>query len=507
MSTTNEPWRMTLAGLLVLLCAMAICPVKARAAVASAGALIEGEIRALASSGDRVAALRRDEVVMLDRSGRLLGVLDRDRGLASARGAARRRRASPDEVLDLAGIADDDLEGDLVEETLDDEGIADGRGRRRADAGAPVDGGGFRAAHDEADNPARATRLLAASDHAIWIGGADGLARLAIDRDAPTRLQRAAAVGPRRLPLSAIAVAPDGGALAGLAGDHLVRSSDGGGSWTLLSVLTSRPRAVEISADGGDVYLLDDDGIAVVAHRHRVPIFEGRAYHLARCDNVLLILGGDGVYAWRADSGLERRSARLPARRLICSPAVPGVVLALGTGVMMSADGGRTWRARDDLPALEIESLALTSDAIWIGTTSGLFAAPLNPPASSPASGVSAQQTSSFSTDGALSRLVAPPSFLSGRTTPWLGLLPRVALVVAGSSTRPGGDRSVVWLLLSFPLGRARARGAESARLAADLLQRRASAAAELARVARLAAQDDESAARARMLRESLELP
>ncbi len=514
-----------------LLCALALCLPPARRARA-AGPLLEGEIRALAISGDRVAALRGGEVVVLDTAGRRLGVLDRDRISAAAAVAAaaraapappKKRRAIADDVLDLAGLPDDDLESELAEATLDDEGIATGHRRHRADAAGADDDDRSPVPDDQARGPADgrtgAARLLAASDREIWIGGADGLSRLATDRDrdAPALLAHAVPVGPRRLSLSAIAVAPDGAALAGLGGDHLIRSSDRGASWTLLAVLAVRPRAVEISADGGDVYLLDDDGVALVAHRQRVPIFEGRAYHIARCAEDLLILAEDGLYAWRADRGVERRSGRLPVRRLVCAPAAAGgIVLGLGADLVMSRDGGRTWTARDDLPSLEIESLALTSDTLWIGTTSGLVTAPLAPPDAPPTDTRPSSRLPGAEGEGAAPpSFLTPPSFLSppslaGRSTPWLGLLPRVSLAVSASSTRPGGDRGVVWLLLSFPLGRARGQGRDSARVAAELLRRRGLAAAELARNAGRAAQNDEdgeSAARARMLREILERP
>ena len=43
---------------------------------ATAATLLDGDIRALAISGDRVAALRGAEVVLLSTAGRLLGTLD-----------------------------------------------------------------------------------------------------------------------------------------------------------------------------------------------------------------------------------------------------------------------------------------------------------------------------------------------------------------------------------------------------------------------------------------------
>ena len=66
------------------------------------------------------------------------------------------------------------------------------------------------------------------------------------------------------------------------------------------------------------------------------------------------------------------------------------------------------------------------------------------------------------------------------RASRWQGLLPRVTLVAAASAVRPGGDRREVWLLVTFPVGRARSRGAQAQQMAADRLRRRAALSVEL---------------------------
>jgi len=475
------------------LCALAAALLGTRPC-AAAVPVLDGEIHALAIAGDRVAAIRREEVVVFRASGEMLGRLDHEHGPAPA--AAKRRHANAGEVLDLAGIPDDDLESDAAEEALDDESAGSSGARRRAPMESAADG-----ARVPRDGGAGAPRLLAASDHRLWIGGGDGLAMLAAEPDTPALPLHALAVGMRRLPLSALAAAPGGADLAALAGNHLLRSSDGGASWFLLAVLAARPRAIEISADGRDVYLLDDDGVAIVAHRQRTPIFDGRAYHLLRCGDELLILTADGVYAWRADRGLEPRGPRVPARRLACAASSPDLVLALGSELLASLDGGRTWRARDDLPALAIDCVAVGADRLWVGTASGLFVVPLAPPARRddvPANRVDAAAIGAFADAHR-----ALPSLASA--SPWQGLLPRVSLVAAASATRPGGDRREVWVLLTFPLGRARPRGAQALELAAGRLRRRAALSAELARLAHAAPADEEAAEMLRLVRASLE--
>jgi len=457
--------------------------------------VLDGEIRALAIAGDRIAAIRHEQIVVFRAAGEMLGRLDHEHGPAPA--IAKKRRADAGEVLDLAGIPDDDLESDAAEAVLDDEGAGAPGGRRRATLETA----------DAADAPARdgsagAPRLLAASEQRLWIGGDDGLAILAADPDAPALPLRTLAVGPRRLPLSMLAVAPGGADLAALAGNHLLHSSDGGSSWSLLAVLAARPRAIEISGDGRDVYLLDDDGVAIVAHRQRTPIFDGRAYHLVRCGDELLILAADGVYAWRSDRGLEPRGPRVPARRLACAAAVPDLVLAFGAELLASIDGGRTWHARDDLPAAAIDCVAIAPDRLWLGTASGLFVVPLAPPARTddgPPGRIAGAATGAPA--GAQGWSPAPLP----RASPWAGLLPRVSLVAAASATRPGGDRREVWLLLTFPLGRARPRGAQALQLAADRLRRRAALSAELVGLAHAAGADEEAAEMLRVVRASLE--
>ena len=441
----------------------------------AAGMVVEGEIRALAIAGDRVVALRAGEAVVLTTAGQVLGVLGRSRGADVA--PTQRRRPSAEEVVDLSGVADDDLESDQVADALDDEGVA-GRGGRRHRA--PADG--VRAGEARpANGAAAAPPLLAAGRHSIWIAGGAGLLHLDADPATATLPVLGVPVGSRHLALSALAAAPEGDALAALAGHHVLRSSDGGVSWRLLAILTARPRAVEIAADGQEVYVLDDDGVAIVAHRQRLAIFEGRAYHLARCGDDLLILGDDGIYAWRWDRGLEKRSGRLPARRLVCSAAVPGLTIAFGGEVLVSTDGGGTWNHRADLSTGDIESLAIAPDRLWVGTPHGLLAAPLAagpqtlPARREPPRGAAAATTP------------APPSRVGSwaGSNPWQDFAPRVSLVLNASTTRPGGDRGALWLLLTFPLERRRAHAGEAARLAADLLRRRATLSAELIRLSR----------------------
>jgi hypothetical protein len=298
----------------------------------------------------------------------------------------------------------------------------------------------------------------------------------------------------------------------------LIRSGDGGASWTPVSVLASRARAIELSRDGGDVYILDDDGVGQVAGRARTPIFAGRAYAAVRCGDDLLILADDGVYAWRWETGVEKRSDRLPARRLACSAEVPGLVLAVGAALLVSRDGGRRWRARDDLDLPAINDAAATADAVWIATAAGLYTLPLDAAA---ARGGGAGDRANREAGRSL-----PPALDDARVRGgagfWRALLPRVSFVLAMVDSQPGTSRTAVWLLLTFPLDRSPVGPAQrAAALERDRLRRRAAVAAELARLRGGAAgagprpnddngdndndSDDERAATQRALRASWE--
>jgi len=92
-----------------------------------------------------------------------------------------------------------------------------------------------------------------------------------------------------------------------------------------------------------------------------------------------------------------------------------------------------------------------------MGTESGLFVVPLvRPPAIAEVARQQRDRVASVSVAVADARRSLPLDL--PRASRWQGLLPRVSLVAAASATRPGGDRREIWLLATFPLGRARKR-------------------------------------------------
>jgi hypothetical protein len=473
-------------------------PVRAHGAAIG---VLSGDVRQVSASRDRVAAIEGDELVVLNADGT---VIRRVRHQEDGPAAGRRRRQGPDsdEILASHGIADDDLDDDLAEELLDDEGIDTrvgparrARGHRTSETAAVGDG----------------ARALAMGAGAIWMAGPDGLWRI----DGPDGVEAAAATsasatraGSRQLAFGAVAAADRRLVLAALSGNHLLRSSDGGASWAVLAVLTSPARAVELSADGGDVFVLDDGGVALVAHQRRLPIFTGRAHHLARCGGDLLILADDGLYAWSWDRGVEKRADRLPARRLACSDVVPDRVLAFGAGLRSSADGGRTWVERDDLPAPDIQSAALAPQGIWLGTAQGLYQVPLEaPPPDPPAAAAPPGAAGKPARDGRIDRFMPAEGAgrFNRRPSVWLSLLPRFAVVATIDLIGVRQANSTLWMLLTFPLERP-AGSSPPDPLAGDLARRRGSLAAALARLPGAPTDGDEpSAAERRALLEQLE--
>ena len=512
----------------------------------AASAILDGNIRQVAVSADRVAALRGAELVWLTATGQRLGRPLRP-GDALPR-AAPKRRLSADDLVDLQGIPDDDLESDPVREALEDEGRGSASGTRHH---APSPG-----SRRDNDAQRRTPRALAASDEAIWIATPGGLLRLATAirpaaAEAPAMAARASdgrasdglasdglasmtgappggtgavPVGHPGLALTALVAAPTGDSLAALAGNTVLRSDDGGRSWAVLAVPPTRVRALAISAEGAEVYVQDDEGVAIVTHHQRLPVFEGRVHHVAQCGDELLILSDDGLFAWRWDRGLQQRAGRLPAHQVACSPALSGAVAAIGADLLSSFDGGRTWTRRTDLPVLEIQSVAFGSDRLFVATTSGLFLIPLTPPAPAPVSdddgsdgrdgdgdsGARRAVRAALAGGGVNKASVAGDSGFWGARPPlWHALLPRVSLVVSAASSHssghPGGTRSAIWLLLTLPLGRARPPDGGDRFAAGDVLRRRAEDAGTLARLAPAARRDDEAAALMRVVQEDLE--
>ena len=161
--------------------------------------VLDGEIRALALAGDRVAAIRRDQVRGVPRVGRDA----RARSTTSTDQRRSRQRStgpSADEVLDLAGIPDDDLESDVAEEALEDEGTARSARRRAATGRSPTRSRAAGAVTDARARRACSPRAIIASGSAAPRGWRSaGRARHA--RAAPARAGRRsaapAAVGAR----------------------------------------------------------------------------------------------------------------------------------------------------------------------------------------------------------------------------------------------------------------------------------------------------------------------
>ncbi len=343
-----------------VLAALAAALTRARPC-AAAVPVLDGDIRALAIAGDRVAALRGDQVVVLRASGQVLGRLDREHGPAPEVG--RKHRPNADEVLDLAGIPDDDLESDAAEDLLDDEGATANGARRRgpaADRGRRWDArwrcSGRRTA------PARRERSP----------DLDRRRRRALRARRRRRCARAAAARGRGRSAAPTAVG---------ARDRAWRRRPGSAGRRSSAALQRRWRVVVVARGARDAPARGRDlgrrTRRLRAGRRRRRDRRAPAAH-ADLRRPRLSLG-----PLRARSADPRRGRRLTrgdrtaasscaarASPRAASPApttAPEVVLALGSDLLASFDGGRTWRARDDLPAAAIQCVAIASDRLWVG--------------------------------------------------------------------------------------------------------------------------------------------
>ena len=102
-----------------------------------------------------------------------------------------------------------------------------------------------------------------------------------------------------------------------------------------------------------------------------------------------------------------------------------------------------------------------------------------------------------------------PAAAPGARDCLWRELLPRLTVAAVVAMRSPGTSRAEVWLLLTFPLGRAQGGASGAASLQRERVRRRAALAAELsglrAATAIEGASDDETAAALRALGDSWE--
>jgi hypothetical protein len=395
---------------------------------AAAEFVLAGRVDDVVATPTVIAALRGGRVLLLDHAGQLVGRCAEleapDEGARAAAARPRRAPADAEEVLRQAGLSDDDTEDEDadVEEALDDEGL--GRARRRPPAGVPPAPGGV-----------IAQRLaVAAGRDTIWIATSAGLWRVAPGGAACAP----AGLGGRDLGL----VAAAGEVVVAISDATVWRSRDGGASFAVLIVLPARARALALVAGGAVAVIGTDDGVleidgAGAARR----VLDLAASALAACGDDLVALAGDGAaYGWKAGAPPIRLGDAPPARLIACDATAAGPSwIAAGAGLWTSADGG-DWVETGEAIGRGISAVAPgAGGAAWLAGDDGLLLV-------SPVGGGAAADPERG--DGARARPRPPAA--------WAALLPHVTLLLAFDRSSTRGERFTAWVLLTFPLGRAR---------------------------------------------------
>ena len=389
------------------------------AAVASAATaprvVLAGRVDGVTSVGGGVAALRDGEVLLLDASGRAVGGCLRASATAGAARRPDRTARSREEVLGEAGFSDEDVSPE-AEDLLDDEGLEPPSRRRPVEAAA---------------GPPRALALAGAGD-AVWIGTADGLWRL----DARDGACLPAALGGQEISV----IAARGATVAAYGGATLWRSRDGGLTFDVAAVPTSRVHALAV-ADDELIFAADEDGVVELdAARGVVARLEGRVDALAACAgdaSEVVALAGDGVHRLDAAGRDVLIGPRPPVRALACGPE--GLV-AVGLGLWSSPDGS-LWREDPGTLGRELSGVAWAAGHAWLAGDNGL-------------------ETSEPHEDAGADGLRAPSAprrrAVAGDRPPpaWAGLLPRIALAFDGWTESTGVAGWRLWVRLTVSLGR-----------------------------------------------------
>jgi minor extracellular serine protease Vpr len=164
-------------------------------------------------------------------------------------------------------------------------------------------------------------------------------------------------------------------------GSTLLRSTDGGATWTTVSVPAPVTALAGDPSDPQRLWLGGPDGLWTSAHRGAklVQLRTRPVTAIAALPGGRLVVGGSGL-AVSSDGGVRFRTARLPAldlsvSALAASPGSPGTLYAAtgafhdagllkgGHGVYRSTDGGRSWQPFSaGLTDRDVLSLAFSPD-------------------------------------------------------------------------------------------------------------------------------------------------
>lgn len=162
---------------------------------------------------------------------------------------------------------------------------------------------------------------------------------------------------------SGLAVAPDG-ALVGLVGSDIVRSTDGGYTWVLAARASSTVEDVAFPAPGvgyavgeGQLLASRDGGVSWVAQPASAAV--GQARRIACADALVCVIGDrSSPRVLRTVDGGATVTASVPTGGLVRDVAFAGAtrVIAVGSNglIATSDDAGATWATRRDFVDLTV---------------------------------------------------------------------------------------------------------------------------------------------------------
>jgi hypothetical protein len=320
----------------------------------------------LVTAGGLLAVTRRGEVAIHDHSGRRLTTLPagtRRKQLSDAGAGSPSTEAviedARERLWDRLGVPEELRDSDAAQDLVDDELLL---GERRPSASPPAP------TPERESPPARA----AAAGQGLVVLAGGRLYRIAAGL-AP-ELVGPAPTGTRDL------AASDDGTIFVTTEDRALVSSDGGRAFKVLAREPS-PRGLVADpaghwvafASAGRLLLLERSGRLTV---HVVPALRS----MEICAGRLALLDGEGLATTGPGLPLARGASSLPARRLACARDGRGPWLAVGPGLLASADLGRHFRPRRDAPASDVAAAAVAGDRLWlwIRALGGLTPLPLS---------------------------------------------------------------------------------------------------------------------------------
>ena len=388
---------------------------------------------ALAAGPSRLIAATARDLLLLDLQGRLIRRFSLERPAPTP----ERRVVAADPFAIGAGVgsADDFDEPYDADLDIEDAENVTGRWDRMARA-APT-----RASPD----PGRAGAVVAVDERFAWWGRGDGLWRADLEDERSHQVLRATGSG-----VQALATSPDGKFVVVLSDDTVLRSADGGTTFTRLFPVAGGAAEVSVTATG-TAFVLDGSGLRRLRSDATTPDSIPVATEtIASCGPVTLAIAFGRVLVLddtQAQPWLIRGGAiPVDSGRVTCSK--DGAVWAvLGANLWISRDQGKTGTVRTDAPTMTAQAVAASRDGVWLASAFGLWFEPA--PLARGTAGVSRRQLPVTRQYGSAPIRGAPW---------WLFLLPRVDIgFVSAHSSRGNDVRAFALLTFSFERNTTRA--------------------------------------------------